>query len=197
MTQMDTPTIAAYYREQDPMKRKALLEESIQAGEDPEGNAIRKEIWNIRYQGSSDSGNSSRADGYLGLWMVLEFNRDAARKMFGIKGARKEINKHLDKLKFEELRSKGPQYEELLYRECCHMVKLYMELCAQDRTYNTVLCGIMSMSNDKSKQKLKKDIYETAVALPPSIHMEKELGMITRAAMEMYEVHFPGEGALA
>ena len=41
---MDTPTIAAYYREADPMKRKNLLEQSIEAGEEPEENAIRKEL---------------------------------------------------------------------------------------------------------------------------------------------------------
>lgn len=194
---MDTPTIASYYREHDPMKRKALLEEAIQAGDDPQGNAIRKEIWEIRYRGTSENGSGSPADGYLGLWMALEFNRDASRKLFGIKGARKEINKHLDKLKFKELAGKGPQYEELLYRECCHLVKLYIELCEKDRNYNTVLCGIMNMSSDKSKMKLQKDIFETAVALPPSIQMEEELDIITRAAREMYEVHFPGEGGLA
>ncbi|MDO4276020.1 MAG: hypothetical protein Q4D16_20315 [Eubacteriales bacterium] len=194
---MDTPTIAAYYREHDPMKRKALLEEAIQAGDDPQGNAIRKEIWEIRYHGTSENGSGSPADGYLGLWMALEFNRDAARKLFGIKGARKEIMKHLDKLKFRELAEKGSEYEELLYRECCHLVKLYIELCEKDRNYNTVLCGIMNMSSDKSKAKLQKDIFETAVALPPSIKMEEELGIITRAAREMYEVHFPGEGGLA
>ena len=47
---MDTPTLAAYYKEQDPIKRKKLLEQSVAAGEDPEGNEIRKKLWNIRYR---------------------------------------------------------------------------------------------------------------------------------------------------
>ena len=36
---MDTPTIAKYYREKDPMERLKLLEQSIAAGEeqDPQG----------------------------------------------------------------------------------------------------------------------------------------------------------------
>ena len=33
---MDTPTIAKYYREKDPMERLKLLEQSIAAGEEPE-----------------------------------------------------------------------------------------------------------------------------------------------------------------
>ena len=40
---MDTPTIAKYYREKDPMERLKLLEQSIAAGEEPEENRIRKE----------------------------------------------------------------------------------------------------------------------------------------------------------
>ena len=46
----DTPTIALYYREHDPMKRKMFLDQSIAAGEDEEANAVRKELWELRYE---------------------------------------------------------------------------------------------------------------------------------------------------
>ena len=46
---MDTPTIAKYYREKEPMERLKLLEQSIAAEEDPEGNRIRKEQ-ELRFQ---------------------------------------------------------------------------------------------------------------------------------------------------
>ncbi|HJB29658.1 MAG TPA: hypothetical protein IAA06_12840 [Candidatus Blautia faecavium] len=193
---MDTPTIAQYYREADPMKRKALLEQSIEAGEEPEANAIRKELWDLRYEGPSELGPKTRADGYLGLWMLMEFNRDAGKRIFGGKSARKEIVKSLSKLKFKEIREKSALHEELLYRECCHLVKLYMELSEKDKSYNSVLCGILTMNSEKAKKKLQHDIYETAILLPPSIGMEEELELITKAAREMYEVHFPGEGGI-
>lgn len=193
---MDTPTIAAYYREHDPIKRKNLLEKSIQEGEDPQENAIRKELWELRYSEKAESGQDARADAFLGLWMTLEFNRDAAKRFFGSKSARKEINKYLTKLKFEEIRGKGELYEELLYRECCHLAKMYMELCETDRTYNSTLCGIMPIKGERAKQKIKLDIYETAVALPPVLKMERELELITKAAKEMYALHFPDEGPI-
>ena len=41
----DTPTIALYYREYEPMKRKMFLDQSIADGEDDEANAVRKELW--------------------------------------------------------------------------------------------------------------------------------------------------------
>ena len=193
---MDTPTITQYYREQDPMKRLELLNQSIEAGEEPEANEIWKELWECRYSDSQVGGKDMKADGYLALWMAMEFNRGAGNKLFGPKGAKKEITKQLEKLKFQEFRKKGQLEEELLYRECCHMVRLYMELCATDRSYNTTFCGIISISKDKAKKKLQRDIYETAIALPEAVGMEEELGIITRAAREMYDLQFPGEGSL-
>lgn len=194
---MDTPIIAQYYKEHEPMKRKALLEQAVQSGEEREANAVRKELWEIRYAGSSDLGPDTRADGFLALWMAMEFNRDASGRLFGWKGARRELTKKLTQLKFAELQAKSELHKEMLYRECCHMVRMYMEISEKDKSYNSFLCGLMSISSDKVVQKLKKDIYETAVALPSAIKMEEELGLITRAAKEVYEEIFPEEGGLA
>lgn len=191
---MDTPTIAQYYREHDPMKRKALLDAAI-AEEDSEENRIRKELWEIRYS-ESQGGTPARADGFLGLWMSLEFNKNAGNKMFGMKSACKEIRKKLQQLKFQEYQTMGELHHQLLYRECCHMVKMYMELCETDRSYNSTFCGIVHISKERAKEKLRADIIQTAVELPKSIKMEEELGIVTRAAREMYEVHFPGEGGI-
>ena len=192
----DTPTIALYYKEHDPMKRKMFLDQSIAAGEDEETNAVRKEIWEIRYGGPSELGPDTRADGYLVLWMAMEYSKDAAGRMFGGKRARKEVEKNLARMKFKELQEKSELHRELLYRECCHMVKTYMELCEKDKTYNTTLCGIIPISEKSAKNKLQNDIYTTAVAFPEEINMQQELEIITRAAREAYEDHFPGEGGL-
>ena len=193
---MDTPTITQYYREADPAKRLALLNMSIEAGEEPELNKIRRELWDIRYQDKSELGGDTRADGLIALWMLMEFNRDSAKRFMGVRVGLKEILKQLDKMKFQEIRAKGKDYEDMLYRECCHMVKTYMELSESDKAYNSTLFGILKMSSEQAKDKLKADIYHTAVELPQTLKLEEELGMITRAAREMYELHFPGEGSL-
>ena len=99
---MDTPTITQYYREADPAKRLALLNMSIEAGEEPELNEIRKELWNIRYQDKSEVGGDTRADGLIALWMIMEFNKDSGRRFMGVRGGRKEILKQLDKSKFSK-----------------------------------------------------------------------------------------------
>ena len=190
---MDTPTIAKYYREKEPMERLKLLEQSIAAEEDPEGNKIRKELWEIRYSDKSEAGDT-RADGYLGLWMTMEFNRNSGSRFFGTRSAKKEIGKYLTKLKFQEIQEKGGLYEELLYRECCHMVLVYMDLCQTDKSSNTTLCGLIHIKEDSAKSKLQRDIRETAVDLPGTLGMESELGIITRAAREIYRQYYPNEG---
>ncbi len=190
---MDTPTIAKYYREKEPMERLKFLEQSIAAEEDPEGNKIRKELWEIRYSDKSEVGDT-RADGYLGLWMTMEFNRNSGSRFFGTRSAKKEIGKYLTKLKFQEIQEKGGLYQELLYRECCHMVLVYMDLCQTDKSYNTTLCGLIHIKEDSAKSKLQRDIKETAVDLPGALGMEAELGIITRAAREIYRQYYPNEG---
>ena len=77
---MDTPTIIQYYNEMDPAKRLALLNLSIESGEEPELNAIRKDLWEIRYKDKAQSGGDTRADGFLALWMKMEFNKDHGNK---------------------------------------------------------------------------------------------------------------------
>ena len=80
----------------------------------------------------------------------MEYSKDTAGKLFGVKRARKEIEKNLDRLKFKEIQEKSDLHRELLYRECCHMVKTYMELCEKDKTYNTTLFGIVPIKDRKS-----------------------------------------------
>ncbi len=192
---MTTPTLTAYYNEQDPDKRKQLLQQSIDQQEEPEENAIREELWNIRYAEKSQALAGARADGFLALWMTMEFNRKAGQKTFRSKGARKEIQKHLQKLQFEKFLKGSEVEQELLYQECLHMVKLYLQLCKEDKSYNTYFGGIINMKKEAVNDKMRRDIYETAVELPTELEM-KELDVLIRAAREAFEAFFPGEGDL-
>ena len=158
---MDTPIIAQYYRETEPEKRKELLEQAIASGEDQEANKIRKEIWEARYKGTTNEGGI--ADGYLKFWMALEFNRNAGHKVFGSGRAQKEIRKELDDVKFREIRAKSALHEELLHRECQHLVRFYMDLCEKDKNYNSVLCGLITIKKDSAK--VQKRIHPIKKAL--------------------------------
>ena len=189
---MDTPTIAQYYRETDPAKRKELLEQAIAEEGATEENQARREIWDARYSMKSDLGG--QADGYLKFWMTIEFNRTSGNRWFTSKGARKGLQKELDQVHFHELAAKSELHRELIYRECEHLVKLYMDLCQTDKSYNTTIFGLIHIKEDSAKAKVQRDIRETAVELPANLGMEAELGIITRAAREIYRQYYPNEG---
>ena len=153
-----------------------------------------KDIWIHQLSHSIiERPNGGIADGYLKFWMALEFNRNAGHKIFGPGKAQKEILKELDDVKFREIRAKSPLHEELLYRECKHLVKFYMTLCAQDKNYNSILCGLITIKKESSEAKMKRDIYETAIRLPKDLNLEEELALVTKAAHEVYGQEYPEE----
>lgn len=185
---MFTPTLECYYREADPMKRWKYLEKSIADGEDAKENEIRKEIWENRYC-EKMQGENERADGFMRLWMELEFCKGRTKKLFSFGSPAKTIEKYLKKYKIMEMQEKSPLYKEMLYLEYCHLVNLYMDLCEKDKTYNTFLCGLLTIKEEEAKEKIKKDVQRIA-ELPKEMKMEKELGLLSKACMEMLEKHF-------
>ena len=46
------------------------------------------------------------------------------------------------------LAGRSDLYRELVGRECEHLVKMYMDLCQTDRSYNTILCGLVTIMKD-------------------------------------------------
>ena len=193
---MDTPVIVQYYKETDPLKRKRLLDMAIEEGTEPEANEIRKEIYQVRYANKSEMNKDVPADGYLGLWMLMEYNRTTGSGFFGggTRRAAKEIRKILDNLKFQEYQDKGGLYAELHYQEVCHMIRTYMALSKSDRNYNSTIFGMMKMSDERSSDKLKNDVANLMLTLPEKLGLEKELEIVVRAAREVYEEFFPLEG---
>ena len=73
----DTPIIALYYREHDPMKRKMFLDQSIAAGEDEEANAVRKELWELRYGEPSEAGSGTRIWRFGWQWNTARIQRES------------------------------------------------------------------------------------------------------------------------
>ena len=182
--------LEAYYNEKDPVRRLKYLKKSIAQGEEPEANAIRQELWDIRYQEKTGEGKDSRADGYMGLWMNMEFEKGGSKRFFGVSSARKNLSKIMKKLRLEEYENKSELHKELLYREYCHTVETYIALSESDKNYNTYLFGLLSMKEESSRSKLKEDVIETGVKLPQEIGMEKEFALLTKAVQEVHARYF-------
>ena len=66
------------------------------------------------------------------------------------KHAEAVAQKELDDVKFRDIRAKSALHEELLHRECQHLVRFYMDLCEKDKNYNSVLCGLITIKKDSA-----------------------------------------------
>ena len=194
---METPLIADYYRETNPVKRRRILEKAIAEGEDTEENRIRKELYDVRYSGTSEVSRDTPADGYLGLWMLLEYNKNTGTGLFSsVKRPRREIRKRLDALKIQEYIQKGELYESLVRAELSHMVRTYLSLCKTDRSYSSGVLGLLPLGDERVEGKMRADVREIARELPKTLGLEEELAPITRAIEEVYEEFFPYEGGV-
>ena len=91
---------------------------------------------------------------------------------------------------------KSSLHKELLYEECCHAVRLYVSLCEKDRNYRNLFMGVMQMSDEKVREKLKRDLYTTAVLTPKNLDLETELALFTQAAEQIYTEYFPNDPPL-
>lgn len=191
---MATPFLEKYYQETDPLRRLKYLEKSIEEGEEPEANAVRKELWDIRYsEKAQGEAKGNRADGFFKLWMELEFCKGQTKKIFNFGTSTKHLKRIMKKLQFPEIQDKSPLHKEMLYLECCHLVETYMDLCEKDKTYNSMLCGLLTIKEDDAKEKLMNDIKYIALVLPGELKMENELEILTKACREMYKKHFEDE----
>lgn len=181
-----------YYQEQDPMKRKKILEKYTATGEEPELNAIRKEIWEKRYSDGSSAVKNGRADGYLRIWMETKFADGNTSHFFGgVKRAQKSFRKLIAAAGLDNIEAKSKEYQELLYRECLHAATLYLDSCLSDKNYSTGLLGLMKLPDDAIATKISKDVYVTAIRVPRQLDLEKELAYFSRAALEVYFEKFP------
>ncbi len=193
---MDTPTIAQYYKEIDPLKRKKFLERSIAENEDPEKNPVRLELWSMRYKEAPKHAEVPMADGFMNLLMHLEINRNRIKSLFGSNGAKKEIASLIKKLGVVEFEQKGELYHEVIYREYCHLVQTYFTLCMEDKTYGSAFMGLVQMKKENLIAKMKKDIYETFIKLPVDAGLREELKTLAQAARDVYALQFPEDGPL-
>ena len=190
---MDSPNVARYYEESDPLRRKKLLKLILEQEGASEENIARKEIFEARYAKTSKADKQAPADGYLGLWMVLEYNKNVGGGFLGlnIRQAQKEIRRHLSKLKIREFHDRSGVYASLIERELEHMVRVYIQLCQKDRTYNSTIFGMMKMSSESAERKLKEDITSIMDLLPEKLQMTEELSLITTAVRKVYDEVFP------
>ena len=188
MPKEKAPWPECYYQENDAKKRLALLEEAIQAGEGDEAeNVLRKKLWALRY-GQQAKKNGPLPDGYVGLWVALNYHRQD-RSYFQLRGAVREIEGRLRDLGINSMQG-TEQEQQLLHRELVHAVSLYLSTC-NEGSYSAQVFGLMKMKPESLVQKIAAEIYDVTCDLPARLGLAEQLKPLRKAAFEAFYDTFP------
>ena len=190
---MASELIRKYYEESDPLKRKEILTESLEKGEEPEANQMRMELWNCRYAKRIDKRSNARADGFLKLWMTLKFFSGSRMGSFGRKRNQREVRALLKELGFDKMMEYGSVGEQILFQECHHAGRVYVTSCSEDKRYSSTLLGLMSISKEKVQEKIAKDTVLVSKVIPEELQMTKELQIFSDGSIQAYKDMFPGD----
>ncbi len=188
MPKEKAPWPECYYQENDAQKRLALLEDAIQKreGDDAE-NALRKKLWGLRY-GRQIKKNGPLPDGYVGLWVALNYHRQD-RSYFRLRSAVREIEGRLRDLGIDHMQN-TEQEQQLLHRELVHAVSLYLSTC-NEGSYSTQVFGLMKMKPESLVQKIAAEIYDVTCDLPARLGLAQRLKPLRKAAFEAFYETFP------
>lgn len=178
-----------YYMEMDRDERKKLLEKAIEEEGRTEENLWRERLWESRYTAvdREPDGIDHFVRGYINLFYVAKSLKSVLRKKGNIKDM-EQIRKDL----CLDLQYEGSEIaEKVLYREYCHLIRLYLQLCMSDRSYSTTFMGLMSFNEDRMLDKMASDICKTAFVTPKRMGMEEVFEIFTQAALNVYKELFP------
>ena len=190
---MASELIRQYYEESDPLKRKEILERSLEKGEEPEANQMRMELWNCRYAKRIDKKSPARADGFLRPWMTMKFFSGSRMGAFGRRRNQREVRNLLKELGFDKMKEYGRVGEQILFQECHHAARVYVTACSEDKKYSSTLLGLMSISKDKVQEKIARDTVLVAKIIPEELQMKKELQIFSEGSIQAYKDLFPND----
>ena len=170
-----------YLNTYDIETRLKYLQKGLSESKD-EKTLFRKSIFISRY--CNKKGELTGGDTFLAAWLELKAQlRVIKQPLIGKKLAARNIERTA-----EELLLTKPMEDwqkEILQDEYLHMVKYYVLLCQNDRSYNSRFMGFMAMADDSLRQKLIDDIKAVAFDVPPLAGMDKIYAPIKYAVNEI------------
>lgn len=179
-----------YYKERDAIERKKLLDAAMERGIDPEGDKIRKMLWEMRYIFSEKTGELIQ-DNYLKAWMDFRFAVGKTNSFFQGKRIVKEAKDDLEAMGFEAVKEYGELGQKVLYDELYHLVNLYIQLCSEDRNYGSIILGLGKMNKESYVAKVAKEVHEVTSRMPKNLGMEEYCALLKKAGQEAFYDAFP------
>ena len=106
--------------------------------------------------------------------------------MFGKKRIKKAIEDIREDFHMDLAAGYGEMGQRVLYDEFYNTARLYISLCEEDKTYNSILLGLGRMKPAKLVAKIAADLYHVSCEIPREIGMEDELKLFREALTEAF-----------
>ncbi|MBR2189729.1 MAG: hypothetical protein IJ860_10055 [Eubacterium sp.] len=180
-----------YYRETDRAKRKLLLDQAIsEEGMTPE-NELRLHLYNSRYGDSEAAGRE--VDIFIRGFMTLEYLKSGSKFFMSKRKVNKEMASVRSDWQFDKAAEYGAAGQDILYKELCNLVLLYIQICRRDKAYGSILFGLGQVKEGTLTRRVSDDIFRIACELPRLMDRQDELDIFTRAATRTFCEQFPEE----
>ena len=162
--------------------RKEILDKAIAEEGLTEENALRKQYFEWRYE----KNKKTEVDRFIRGWMSLAYLDNEIKSMFGKKRIKKAIEDIREDFHMDLAAGYGEMGQRVLYDEFYNTARLYISLCEEDKTYNSILLGLGRMKPAKLVAKIAADLYHVSCEIPKEIGMEEELKLFREALTEAF-----------
>lgn len=169
-----------YLNEGDPKQRLRFLE-AVLSDADTKENHFRQQLFDYRYRNAN--GEITGVDKFMAAWMELKDLKRISKQLLGAKRAIKSAESIADS--FMLTAPLEDWQKQILREEHKHLINHYVSLCQNDRTYTSHILGFMNMKESQLVDKLKTDIYETAVEAPEIVGMSETFAPISDIVKNM------------
>ncbi len=164
-----------YYRELNPEKRKKILDALTSLDEKNSELDHMQKLFGLRYKKSA---KGVFADQFLQYWLELKMAAKNADSYVSARRTKKQVVSAWHMLCLDRVMEFD---RDILYREMCHLTRLYITLCSQDESYNAFLWGLGRISEEKRKDKMIRDLELIGEEMPKSFDLEKEFEILKSA----------------
>ncbi len=174
-----------YYASQDPEKRKIMLDQAIAQKLAPKEDEIRRILWNKRYNGRPG------VDEFLACYIDLQFFAKSVTSDRGLRWHKKEYKRVLDMLGQELVDQYGEMGAELVYLEIYHTIERYIDSCATDKRYSTMILGLGHLKDEQIIRKIALELYGICNNVAPAITESEEFKRFRQAARDCFCAKYP------
>ena len=154
---------------------------------DPQAAQRSAKAYDFRFYTQKDGREPVVCDRFLGFWVDTQgFERTSGDSRWALRMARKDLGAFLDNKKIAAHFSVHWPDTRILYEQLYNSARRYLEACRTDRSYGTLLFGLMPMKADRLPGKMLADFVDFALIFPMRCGLLSDYPVVGKAAMNAW-----------